>query len=519
MAADNYSDVVQALAQQIIEACMQTIRRNLPSMVGNMRISADQIDGEVSSVNTSSLVIDTDNIGGLNQYVANMISQSTINPAQIATINPEDGKLHLHDVYIDLAQVTDLTARYAEIFKAQIGLAEIQTALIDALHAGFAEIADAQIGEATIDMAQIRVLEAVSAEISELLVKNANIDYAQIKDLSAGTAIIEKGLNGKLYVADLAVTDANMVSLTAGELVVKGDDGGFYAVLIDDQGNIYTEKKTVTNSDLDDLAVTGDKIANGTINGESKIIENSITARTLNVKDIFADSALVLSLIARNINVDELFANEAFIGKLMTTDIASNTSLRLAIENLYDSMMEEVSIRMSEDSIVSTVTGSSRFGDYIDQKTKQTVSVWYCASDTMDEPPRPEAGWQADIPTEESGKYLWTKTVTEYGNGQPSSTVYHVSPFTVRAGDAIIIRITSDVGFTFREPEGEMVLTATVYAGGAELGHADVNVLGGIQWFKNDVRVTGDDVLDWQRLVIDLSTVGERAVYRAALMG
>ena len=65
----------------------------------------------------------------------------------------------------------------------------------------------------------------------------ADIDWAQIKDLTAGTAIIEKGVNGKLYVADLAVTEANMASLTVGELIVKGADGCFYALSIAEDGH------------------------------------------------------------------------------------------------------------------------------------------------------------------------------------------------------------------------------------------------------------------------------------------
>jgi len=517
VAADNYSDVVQALAQQIIEACLQTIRKNLPSMVGNMRISAEQIDGEVTSVNTSSLIIDPGNIEGLNQYVANMIGASRINPSQIATINPDDGKLYLNDVNIRSAQVADLEAQYATLWVAEINKAEIQTALIDVLKTSFAEIADARIGSATIDAAQITALSAVSAEIANLLTKNANIDYAQIKDLSAGTAIIEKGLNGKLYVSDLAVTEANMVSLTVGELVVKGQDGGFYAVTVDEDGNITAEHKTIGNADLEYHSVTGDKIQDNTIYGDTKMVESSITARTLNVQDIFADNAMVLSLIARNINVNELFANQAFIDKLNTTDISSNTYLQLAIQHIYDETMEEVSIRLSDDAIISTVTGSREFSGIINQRTRQTVTAYYAVSDDGQEPP--EEGWETEIPEVGGGEYLWTKTVTEYANGGAPSVVYHVTQFGSHGGDGIVVRITSDMGFNYREPEGEMTLTAEVYAGGSQLSHADVNVLGGIQWFKDGVRVTGSSVIDWQRLVIDLSTVGERAVYRAVLMG
>ena len=57
--------------------------------------------------------------------------------------------------------------------------------------------------------------------------QTADIDWSHIKDLATDTAIITQGTAGELYIARLAVTEANMVSLTVGELVVKGTDGQF----------------------------------------------------------------------------------------------------------------------------------------------------------------------------------------------------------------------------------------------------------------------------------------------------
>ena len=56
-------------------------------------------------------------------------------------------------------------------------------------------------------------------------IASADIDYAKVKDIVTDTAIITQGLGGKLYIDRLAVTEANMVSLTVGELLVAGPDG------------------------------------------------------------------------------------------------------------------------------------------------------------------------------------------------------------------------------------------------------------------------------------------------------
>ena len=109
----------------------------------------------------------------------------------------------------------------------------------------------------------------------------ADIDWSHIKDLATDTAIITQGTAGELYIAKLAVTEANMVSLTVGELVVKGSDGHFYSVSVDENGEVVTTLKQVANDDVADLS----------IHGTAKLIEGSITARTLNVQEIFGDNA------------------------------------------------------------------------------------------------------------------------------------------------------------------------------------------------------------------------------------
>lgn len=533
MAADNYSDVVQVLAQQIIEACMQTLRKNMQGMLAGVTISADQIEGEVTSVNTTNMTIDTDNIAGLQAYISNAISGAAIDvtkliafdgdnqPHAIATFDPETNTLSFNDLLINSAQISDLTAQYADLWMAEIGKANIQTALVDVLKAKFAEIANAEIAQAKIDTAQITGLTAVSAEIANALVKNANIDFAQINTLGVDDVTIGKGLGGKLFIADLAVADANMVNLTVGELIVKDKKTGKFVSLYYDaeDGIVKGEEKTVSTDELDALAVTGDKIANGTINGDTKIIESSITAKTLNVQDIFAENALVLKLIAQNINVDELFANKAFIGKLQTTDISSNTSLQLAIQNMFDRTMQEVSIRLSDDRIISTVTGSQEFSDMVNERTQTTVTAYYSISDNGTMPPDDTAEWSTEIPEVGNGEYLWTKTVTEYANGAEPSIVYHVTMFGVRGADGIVIKVTSDVGTTYRAGTGTMTLTADVYAGGRLLSWTETMALGTIQWFRNGTRIPVSEQLNWHQIAVSLDQGGTQAIYSARLMG
>ena len=181
----------------------------------------------------------------------------------------------------------------------------------------------------------------------------ADIDWAQIKDLTAGTAIIEKGVNGKLYVADLAVTEANMASLTVGELIVKGADGCFYALSIAEDGTVTTEKKSVGDADISDNSVSG-----------SKLIEKTITARELNIASIFADEALVGAITAANIDVSSLFAAEAFIAQLNAVDISGNESLRLVVDTAKDEALDATGEAVAQIALTAEQIRSEVKRDY-----------------------------------------------------------------------------------------------------------------------------------------------------------
>ena len=281
---------------------------------------------------------------------------ATIAQAQITTAN-------IVQANIDWASIANLNAEIAKIAKAQITAANIESAAIDwaaikDLNAAVAKIALAQlttanINNAEIDWASIGQLQADIAKLVNASIQTADIDWARIKDLTAGTAIIEKGVNGKLYVADLAVTEANMASLTVGELIVKGADGCFYALSIAEDGTVTTEKKSVGDADIGDNSVSG-----------GKLIEKTITARELNVASIFADEALVGAITAANIDVSSLFAAEAFIAQLNAVDISGNESLRLVVDAAKDEALDATGEAVAQIALTAEQIRSEVRRDY-----------------------------------------------------------------------------------------------------------------------------------------------------------
>ena len=318
---------------------------------------------QITAANIEKANINWADIGELAAQIA------TIAQAQITTAN-------INNANIDWASIVNLNAEIAKIAKAQITAANIESAAIDwaaikDLNAAVAKIALAQlttanINNAEIDWASIGQLQADIAQLVNTSIQTADIDWAQIKDLTAGTAIIEKGVNGKLYVADLAVTEANMASLTVGELIVKGADGCFYALSIAEDGTVTTEKKSVGDADISDNSVSG-----------GKIIEKTITARELNVASIFADKALVGAITAANIDVSSLFAAEAFIAQLNAVDISGNESLRLVVDAAKDEALDATGEAVAQIALTAEQIRSEVKRDYAtsDQMSQVTETL------------------------------------------------------------------------------------------------------------------------------------------------
>lgn len=250
---------------------------------------------------------------GAEVVVADKLAAESVTAEKIAT-----GVITADKMVTGTLDTTILNAVKGEIERLVSG--EITT---DELYANIAEISYAQITTANINKADIKwadiaTLKAVVAEIANANIGTADIDFAKIKDLVAGTAIIEKGIGGKLFIKDLAVTDANIVNLTVGELLVKGADGGFYALSVGKDGEVVTTAKKVVGDDVDDASISG-----------GKLVENTITARELNVASIFADEALIGAITAKNIDVVDLVASEVF-----TSSITSNDVVRLFVEGV-----------------------------------------------------------------------------------------------------------------------------------------------------------------------------------------
>ena len=367
-----YTSVTLGTAAEALEGTTISARQLASGSITGTKLALNSIgsghlqNGSVGSLQIKTAAIESAHIKEA-QITRAHIAEALIDVLNVNALNAVTAriqelaadKITSDELYASIASIA-----YAQLTTANIIEANIQWADIENLAAEIADITKAQITtanilEANIDWAAITTLTAAVAAMVKAEIQTADIGFAHVKDMVTDTAIITEGVAGELYIARLAVTEANMVSLTVGELVVKGKDGHFYAVTVDENGDIQTELKQISNDDVQDVS----------INAGEKIIEGTVTAATLNAQDIFADNAIIRSLIAANIDVDTLFARQATIDAINAMDITSNTYLRLMVSGKADQedldaleeRIKSAELRITEDAIVGTVTGSAKY--------------------------------------------------------------------------------------------------------------------------------------------------------------
>ena len=222
-----------------------------------------------------------------------------------------------------------LTRKYT-----QISNANIQDATI-----AYAKIADAAINALKADsiaavIAKVQTLTAFNILTDELgaqLVRTAvlsagvgTFDEATVRHLIASALNVTDATADKVFISNLALDYANIVQANVSSLCVKAADGNYYKLNVDCFGNVTAEQTGLTQEEKDACVTSIGKT----------IIDTEIAASDLSASNLKAIYALINRLDAARIDVDSLTARTAFVNFLRTTDISSNSYIRLALDNL-----------------------------------------------------------------------------------------------------------------------------------------------------------------------------------------
>ena len=322
--------------------------------------------------------------GGVN---GSKIAQGTLSGQALRNLSVEYAK-------IAVAAIQQLTADSIVAMQARIQEIVSQKLTTDELYAVLAEVITLRASEITAHNITTDELAAQLARIQVLVAGTAQFDQATIQHLVAEAMNLEFGVAGEVFIRNLSVAYAQIVSATIGDLVVKASDGGYYQIDVDENGNVTASKVTVTDGEIEA----------GQTNGGRVILETNITAENLSTSNLLATYALINQIDAARIDVAELVAREAFISLLRTTKIVGDKSLEIIVGDTEDAKEKADAAKEKADAAI------------------KGVDVEYYLSNSPTELIGGE--WLTVAPTWVDGKYMWSRTTT-YTN---AGTAVHSDP-------------------------------------------------------------------------------------------
>ena len=239
---------------------------------------------------------------------------------------------------ISLTKIQGVDAELARITQAEIGKVKIGAAQIQDLKAQVAQIVTAVIQTAVIDWAQIEELKAAIIEVLHAEIQVGTFTLAEVENLLAEALVLKKGTAESMYITNLAVTSANLLSAMLGKLVLKGEDGKYYQVMIGADGTIQTQEVQPSQGEIEA----------GETEGGLGIVETTANIGALTAQNVKGNEAIFQTILAQSMTAGKLTAGEAMI--------ASAT-----IPTLYATSIQAIgnSMDLSANESISLIVGGN----------------------------------------------------------------------------------------------------------------------------------------------------------------
>lgn len=252
-------------------------------------------------------------------YIGDLTSD-TIKTDKLVAALIEAATLRAGSISADDVTTDTLTAAAAEILDATIRKLEAKTITADELTAAFSKIMAANIGSITAGDITTNDLAAALAKVEVLIAGTADFDFATIQKLIANALVVERATESDVFINNLQVAYAQIIHATVQDMIIKAADGNYYRLDVIN-GNVIPTQVTPASAEIEA----------GEMSDGKRIVETNILAENLSATTIKGKYALVNEITANMINVDDLFATNAFITNLQTANLASNSSLKIAV--------------------------------------------------------------------------------------------------------------------------------------------------------------------------------------------
>lgn len=205
----------------------------------------------------------------------------------------------------------------------------------DMVEAGALEAVTAKIEKLTSESIETDRLAAALAAFTVVSAGTASFDMATVQHLLSEALILQDGIADSMMITNLAITSANILNATLGELVIRGEDGLHYRIMIGSDGAIRAEAASVTD----------DEASAGVTAGGKQIVETAINVQDLNAENIRGQSAIISEIFTDALTAGKITAAEAMLATATipslyattitalgnTLDLSANDSITMSV--------------------------------------------------------------------------------------------------------------------------------------------------------------------------------------------
>lgn len=341
--------IVSATAGHFSSLTADTVTADvlLSALISAVQLRAQQIDA--SSIDTDSL---TAAIAEIINATIRKLNAGTISTDTLYAALAEIVALRVGSITAETIDADKLYAALANVIDLRAGSVTADTIDTDELAAAVARIVALRADTITAGSIETDELGAALAKVIALYAQVGDFDFATVQNLVSKALSLEQGAMESVYIRNLAVTSANLISATLGKLVLKGADGGYYEVFVGSDGAVSAAPVEVSEGE----------IAAGATDGGRQIVETSLNVGDLNATNLQASSAVINQILTTALTAEKITAADAMIASATipalyatsiqaignSLDLRANESVKLAVGDAVDGVDERINGVYSE---------------------------------------------------------------------------------------------------------------------------------------------------------------------------
>lgn len=215
-------------------------------------------------------------------------------------------KLAAGSVTADKLDADSVSARTAQFVAAEIEKLTADDVSANRLYAAVAHVVSLAAGNVTAGSVQADRLSAALADFVSAYAKVGRFDFAAAQNIVSGAMSLQQGSMDTVYIRNLAVTGANLLSATLGKLILKGDDGKYWRVFIGSDGMISAQ----VLADADEMIAAG-----------GQVVETGLNVGALNAENLQAASAAVNRILTSALTAGSITAADALIASATVPEL------------------------------------------------------------------------------------------------------------------------------------------------------------------------------------------------------